>query len=361
MLATTTHPVPPPTPGPHDPIVAGIDTHKNTHHVAVLSMTGALIADTAFAATSSGYRQLLDWVRTHGQIDTIGIEGTSSYGAGLTRHLNAAGIRVVAVPAADKAARARRGKTDQLDAIDAARAVLAGTATAIPKDTTGSTESIRILSTTRDSAIKARTAAINAFHALLITAPAVVGEAFTGLTRARMLAKARNLHPDPDRAGEPQQAARLALRRYARRITALDTEITDADREIRALVTQAAPHLLAADGIGPHTAAQFLTTAASNIDRISGEAAFARLCGAAPIPVSSGNTHRMRLHRGGDRQANRALHMIVVGRLRRDPDTQAYRDRKLQQGHSKKDAIRCLKRYIAREVYYLLRKDLLVP
>ncbi len=341
-------------------IVAGIDTHKDTHHVAVLSMNGGLVADQAFAASTTGYRQLLDWVSTHGQISTVGIEGTDSYGAGLTRHLTAAGVHVVAVPTADKAARARRGKTDQLDAIDAARHVLAGTATATPKDTTGSTEAIRILSVTRDSAVKARTAAINAFKALLINAPASLRESFTGLTPAKALDQARHLRPRQARLGEPEQAAKLALRRYATRITALDTEVKAADNDILALVTAAAPSLLSAPGIGPHTAAQFLMTASNNLGRIRSEAAFARLCGAAPVPVSSGHTHRMRLHRGGNRQANRALHMIAVGRLRHDDATKTYRTKKTDAGHSTKDTIRCLKRYIAREVYYLMKKDLII-
>jgi transposase len=339
-------------------VVVGIDTHKNTHHAAVLDARGALLDDESFPATTAGYAQLLEWARRHGEIDTIGIEGADSYGAGLTRALQAAGIRVIAVPTSDKAARARRGKTDQLDAITAARHVLAGTGLGTPKDTTGTVEAIRILSTERDSLIKARTAAMNSLKQLLITAPAALRERLQPLTRARLLTAASRLRPDPARLGEPEQATKHALRAYATRIQRYDRDIRDADTTLTGLVASLTPRLLAAPGIGVHCAAQLLMTAAQNADRITSDAAFARLCGAAPIPVSSGNTHRMRLHRGGDRQANKALYLIIINRLRNDERTIAYRDRKLAQGHTTKDITRALKRYVARETYRLLKQDL---
>ena len=342
-------------------VVAGVDTHKDTHHVAVLDLVGRVLADRAFPVTSTGYRQLLDWVADFGVIESFGIELTDSYGAGLTRYLTGRGLPVLQVTTTDKAARARRGKTDRLDAIAAAQKVLAGLARAIPKDTTGSIEAIRMITIVRDSAVKDRTRAINQFQALIITAPAVLREQFQGLTTTAAVKLARSFRPDPARLAEPTQAAKQALKRLAARIGDLEPEIAAAQKELAALVGAVAPTLLGRPCIGPITAARLLMTASSNVTRIHSEAAFARLCGAAPIPVASGKTHRMRLHRGGDRQANYALHMIIIGRLKNDPATQAYCDKKLGQSHSKKDAIRALKRYVAREVFHLLKTDLILP
>ena len=339
-------------------VVAGVDTHKDSHHVAVLDLVGRVLADRAFPVTGAGYRQLLDWVAGHGVIESFGIELTDSYGAGLTRYLTGQGVAVLQVTTTDKAARARRGKTDRLDAIAAAQKVLAGLARAIPKDTTGSIESIRMISIVRASAVKDRTRAINQFKALIITAPTELREQLGGLTTATALKLARTFRPDPTRLAVPAVAAKQALKRLAARISELDPEIAAAEKELGRLATAVAPTLIARPCIGPITAAQLLMTASSNITRIHSEAAFARLCGAAPIPVASGKTHRMRLHRGGDRQANYALHMIIIGRLKNDPATKAYRDKKLAKGHSTKDAIRALKRYVAREVFNTLKTDL---
>ena len=218
-------------------------------------------------------------------------------------------------------------------------------------------ESIRLLQAARGSAVKARAAALTQLQSLLVTAPAELREQLTGTARA-VTAAAVKLRPDLGRLDEPTQAAKLALRSVARRIGALDDEIDDLDAQLTPLVHQAAPTLLSRTGIGVVHAAQLLITAGQNIDRLTTEAAFARICGVAPIPVSSGNTHRMRLHRGGDRQANRALHLIVVCRLRYDPRSRAYLARRQGGGLSKLDAIRCLKRYVAREVFNDLKTDL---
>lgn len=339
-------------------VVAGVDTHKDTHHGAVLDLAGRLLADQQFPATTAGYRQLLDWIASHGVIDQVGIELTDSYGAGLTRHLKSEGVTVVQVTTTDKASRARRGKSDQLDAIAAAQKVLAGMAVATPKDTTGIVESIRMLTIVRDSAVKDRTAAANQFAAVLVTAPAGLREQLDGLKPTARRNTARAFRPELARLAEPIQAAKQVLKRLATRIAELDAEITAADKELAALVATVAPTLVASFGIGTHTAARLLMTASSNIDRIGSEASFARLCAAAPIPVSSGKTNRMRLHRGGDRQANRALHLIIIGRMKNDPKTKAYIAKKLADGKTKKDAIRALKRYVAREVFNTLKRDL---
>jgi len=339
-------------------VVAGVDTHKSTHHAAVLTLTGTVLADAEFPTTGAGYQALLDWVGSYGVIDRIGVELTGSYGAGLTRHLAASGIEVAEVNTTDKATRARRGKDDRIDAIAAGQKVLAGMATATPKDTTGVIESIRMLAMVRDLAVRNRTQAFNQIKDLRITAPAGLREAIAGLSLKALAKEATRFRPDLARMVEPEQAAKLVLKRLGDRIGALTTEINAAEKELGALVAATAPTLISRPQIGVHTAAQFLVSAAANIDRFPDDAAFARLCGAAPVPVSSGKTHRMRLHRGGDRQANKALHMIIVGRMKNHPETLAYVERRLAEGLSKNDIKRALKRFLARQVFNDLKTDL---
>jgi transposase len=339
-------------------IVAGVDTHKDTHHAAVLDLQGRVLGDRGFPVSTAGYRDLLDWVAGHGVLDRAGVELTGSYGAGLTRFLTGAGVEVVEVNTTDKATRARRGKDDAIDAVAAAQKVLSGMATAVPKDTTGAVEAVRVLKLGRDSAVKTRTRALNQLKDLRVTAPAVLREQLDGLTLPAVVVRARGFRPDRARLADPLQATKAAMKRLADRIHHLDAEIAEATADLTALVSSLAPTLLARPGIGVHTAAQFLVTVGGNIDRIRDDAAFARICGAAPIPVSSGKTTRLRLHRGGDRQANSALHIIVIGRFKNHPETQAYLAKKLAQGKSKRDVIRALKRYVAREVFTILKTDL---
>ncbi|WP_308467310.1 IS110 family RNA-guided transposase [Rathayibacter soli] len=339
-------------------IVAGVDTHKSTHHAAVLDLTGGVLGDAQFPTTPAGYQALLDWIGSYGVIDRIGVELTGSYGAGLTRHLNAVGVQVLEVNTTDKATRARRGKDDRIDAIAAGQKVLAGMATATPKDTTGVIESIRMLSMVRDLAVRNRTQALNQIKDLRVTAPVVLRERVAGLSLKALAKEATRFRPDPARLAEPEQAAKLVLKRLGDRVLALTAEINTAEQELSVLVAATAPTLISRPQIGVHSAAQFLISAAANIDRFPGDAAFARLCGAAPVPVSSGKTHRMRLHRGGDRQANKALHMIIVGRMKNHPETLAYLQRRLAEGLSKNDIKRALKRFLARQVFNDLKTDL---
>lgn len=339
-------------------LVAGIDTHKDTHHVGVLDLSGRRLDDRQFPVSASGYQQLLDWVSSHGIIESIGIELTGSYGAGLTRFLQTAGVNVIEVTTTDKATRARRGKDDRTDAFAAAEKVLAGMATAVPKDTTGLVEAIRVIKLARDSAVKNRTKALNQLKDLRITAPSDLRETLDGLSLQQLAKRAAAFRPDRARLSEPGQAMKTAMKRLGERVLQLNTEISDHDRDLTQLVGQAAPRLLSRPRIGVHTAAQLLVTAGANIGRIRNDAAFARICGAAPIPASSGKTTRMRLHRGGDRQANSALHIVVIGRFKDHKPTIDYRDRRLAQGHSKRDIIRALKRYVAREVFNTLKADL---
>jgi transposase len=336
------------------PVFGGVDTHADTHTAAVLDSAGRLLAHRQFPATPVGYVQLTDWLARHGQVQLVGVEGTGVYGAGLARHLTAAGLRLVEVDRPDRKMRRFAGKSDPIDAEAAARAALAGRQTGVPKTRTGPVEALRVLRVARRSAIAARAEALTQLKALLITAPEPLRSQLRALSTRRLLAACAALRPDPARIAEPAQATKTALRTLARRHAALTTEIDDLDAQLHPLVKQINPALTAANGVGTDVAGQLLVTAGDNPDRLRSEPAFAALCGVSPIPASSGRTHRHRLNRGGDRQANAAIYRVVLCRMRWDPRTQAYVQRRTEEGLAKKDIIRCLKRLIARELYYLL-------
>ena len=336
------------------PVTGGVDTHGQTHHAAVIDSVGRQLGDCEFPTTPAGYRQLTSWLRTYGELSRVGVEGTGAYGAALARHLRTQAITVVEVDRPDRKARRARGKSDPLDAYAAARAALSGSASGIPKQRDGQVEAIRTLRVARRSAVKARTQAMNQLRALLLTGPAGLREQLRHLSPTVLVTTCAALRPGADLA-DPEQAVKTALRRLARRHQRLGEEIADADADLRELVTAAAPDLLALQGVGIDVAGQLLTTAGDNTDRLHSEASFAHLCGAAPIPASSGRTHRHRLNRGGDRAANHALHTVVLCRLRYDQRTRIYVERRTRQGLSKSEIIRCLKRYIAREIYAALQ------
>jgi len=338
-------------------VIGGVDTHGRTHHAAVIDQHGRLLGDQQFPAQQAGYRKLLGWLCRHGVVEAVGVEGTGSYGAGLARFLAQQGVQVLEVSRPDRRTRRQRGKSDPIDAETAARSVLAGTATATPKRHDGIVEAIRVLRGVRAGAVKARTAAVNQLKALLVTAPTPGREALDGLSTPRQVQACARLRPDLEQLADPAQASKAALRALATRICALDQEISLADERLGTLVGKAAPRLLRLLAIGIDHAGQLLVTAGDNPERLRGEAAFAHLCGVAPIPASSGKTHRHRLHRGGDRGANRALHLAVVVRMRYCPRTRAYLERRTKQGLSKPEIMRCVKRYLAREVYHALVAD----
>lgn len=334
-------------------IVGGVDTHADTHHAAVELMNGGRVADAQFPATAAGYEQLRAWLASFGRVHAVGVEGTGAYGAALTRYLREQGMDVVEVNRPDRRQRRSRGKSDPLDAYAAADAVLAGRARVAPKGGDGIVESIRAIHLTRAGAVKARTAAINELHALLITAPAQLREQLAGMSTPALITTCARLRPTTGLA-DPLQGTKLALRHLAHRYQMLTSEITTLDAHLKTLVTQARPNLLTIHGVGVETAAQLLITAGDNPDRLSGPAAFAALCGTAPIPASSGKTTRHRLSRGGDRQANRALHTIIHTRKAHCPRTRAYITRRTADGKTTTEITRCLKRYAARELYKAL-------
>jgi transposase len=334
-------------------ITGGVDTHADTHVAAALDPVGGLLGVREFTATAVGYASLLDWLGGFGTVCLVGIEGTGSYGAGLARHVTAAGIRVVEVDRSDRQDRRRQGKSDPLDAVSAARAAQSGRARGAPKGRDGSVEAIRALMVARRSASGERTRAINQARALILTGPDDLRARFTRHTPAALVAGITALRPRP--GDIPGYAVRVTLRELGRRAEFLDGQLGRLDELIIPLVTARAPGLLALYGIGPHTAALLLITAGDHPERLRSEAAWAHLCGVAPIPASSGKTIRHRLNPGGDRSANHALWRIVFTRLGSHPATRAYAERRLKEGKSKPEIMRCLKRYVAREVYPHLR------
>lgn len=354
-MPTMTHPGPTPEiPGEFRLVTGGVDTHKDTHTGAVLDQAGRLLGHQQFPATPAGYTALLAWLQTFGLPARIGVEGTGVYGAGLTRHLHAAGVEVVEIDRPDRKTRRRQGKSDPVDAEAAARAALAERATGVPKQRDGRVEALRALRVARRSAVAARAEAQTQIRSLVVTAPDQLRVQLAAMSVGELVAHCATRRPDPTHADRPETAAVIALRSLARRHHELTTEIDDLDALIAPLVTAINPTLAAMNGVGPDVAGQLLITAGQNPHRLRSEAAFAMLCGVAPLPASSGHTHRHRLNRGGDRQANSALYRIVLCRLRWDERTRAYAQRRTTEGMSKKEIIRCLKRYIARDIYRAL-------
>jgi transposase len=338
-------------------VIGGVDTHAATHHAVVVDLLGVLQGSQEFTATATGYSELLGWLRSHGRVDRVGVEGTGAYGAGLARHLHDKGVSVIEVPRPDRRLRRQRGKSDPIDAEAAARAVLAGTATVKPKLANGSIEAIRAIRVARNGAVKAKTAATNALQALLITAPEPLRAQLRCRSTIKLVAACGALRPDMARLHEPTHALKLALRSVAQRVDALAIEARQLNRQLAALTERAAPATSAVFALGPDTTSALLVSIGDNPDRLRSESAFAHLCGVAPIPASSGKTNRHRLHRGGDRSANHALHIALIVRLRYCPRTKAYAARRTADGLSMAEIIRCLKRYLAREVFIALRAD----
>jgi transposase len=335
-------------------VTVGVDTHLDVHVAHAKDALGRRLDTHSIPTTPDGYRRLLAWARGFGEVQAWGVEGTGSYGAGLARWLRDQGQVVLEVNRPDRSARRRRGKSDPVDAEAAARTVQAGEAAALPKAGTGQVEMIRSLRVARATAMKARTQAINASKALLVTAPADLREQLRGLSAARLVRTAARLEPGP--LTSPTAAAMLALRTLARRYQALSAEIETLTTELDRLTATAAAPLVALFGVGPDSAGALLVAAGDNPNRLHSEAAFSMLCGSSPIEASSGKTIRHRLNRGGDRQANAALYRIVMVRLRHDPKTRDYMARRIKEGKSKREVIRCLKRYVAREVFAALQQ-----
>ena len=337
-------------------VILGVDTHLEFHVAVAVDHLGRRLGESSVPTTAKGYERLLRWAKDFGPVRCAGVEGTSSYGAGLARHLGAKGIEVLEVERPKHRRRSSRRnlqKSDPSDAEAAARTVLAAEASGVPKSADGRAEMIRVLRAARRSAIKARTQAANQLQGLRVTAPEQLRNRLRGLSTKELISVAARFRPgnDPE---DVEAATRFSLRSVARRYQVLSTEIAELDAHLERLVAQAAPELVSLAGIGTDTAATLLIVAGDNPQRLGSEASFASLCGVSPIEASSGKVVRHRLNRGGNREANRALYMICLARMRRDQRTQEYVSRRTAEGKSKREIIRCLKRYVAREVYRVL-------
>jgi transposase len=336
-------------------LTLGVDTHLDVHVAALLDERGALLGVESFATTPGGYKDLLAWAASHGEVALAGVEGTGSYGAGLTRHLHGEGVTVLEVDRPNRQRRRRRGKSDPQDAITAARAAQSGDAQGEAKTRDGNVEAMRVLRVARSSARKSRTQALNQMRSIISTAPDQIRAELRDLNVYRLLERASAYRPGTRR--DVASLTKLSLRTLARRALALEAEIADIDVILKELVHDTAPELVARVGIGVDSATALLVAAGDNPGRLRNEATFAHLCGVAPVDASSGKHERHRLNRGGDRQANSALWHIVITRMVYDPRTRDYIDRRTKEGLTKKEAFRCLKRYIAREVYNHLPHD----
>ncbi len=334
-------------------ITGGVDTHADVHVAAALDPVGGLLGVQEFPTTPAGYAGLLGWLGGFGTVCLVGIEGTGSYGAGLARHIVAAGIRVVEVDRSDRQDRRRRGKSDPLDAVSAARAAQSGRAAGAPKGRDGQVEAIRALMVAKRTARSERIQTINQARSLIVTGPDDLRARFAGHSADDLVAELASLRPRP--GSMIRYHTLLSLRELGRRVAFLDGQLQRLDELIVPLVTARAPGLLALFGVGHDTAAKLLIAAGDHPERLRSEAAWAHLCATAPIPASSGKVTRHRLNPGGDRQANHALYRIVITRMSSHPPTRAYVARRTSEGLSKKEIIRCLKRYVAREVYPHLR------
>jgi len=334
-------------------VTGGVDTHLDLNVAAALDSIGGLLGVGEFPTTPAGHRDLAAFLAGFGTVTRVGVEGTGSYGAGLSRFLRSSGLEVVEVDRPNRQSRRRTGKSDPVDAIEAARAALSGRAQGAGKTREGNVEAIRVLVVAKRSARSTKIKTLNQIRHLGFTAPEELRARLKGVSRPHLAAQAAALRPRA--GGDPVLfATKTALSLLGRRVLALDAERDRLNVLLTELVEKTAPELLEIHGVGIDTAATLLVTAGDNPGRLRSEAAWAHLCGVAPIQASSGKVTRVRLDRGGDRQANSALWRVVITRLRSEPRTQAYMEKRLKEGRSKPEIIRVLKRYVAREVFHHL-------
>jgi transposase len=332
-------------------VTGGVDTHLEFHVAAAVDANGGVLGVETFDTTVGGFRRLVAWLASFGTITMVGVEGTGSYGAGLTRHLTAKGIQVVEVDRPNRQARHRAGKSDAIDAIAAALAALTGAATGIPKSRTGNIEAIRVLTIARRSAASEWIAIVTQIRHVVFCAPDEIRARFIGLSPITLVRTTAALKPrrsDPDIV---RFTTLSTLRELGRRALFVRDQKMRLNAEMRPLIREVAPSLLEIRGVGFDVAAKLLIAAGDNPHRIRSEAAWAHLCGVAPIPASSGKVQRHRLNRGGNRQANSALYRIVLTRMSNDERTKTYVAKRTAEGKTIGEIARILKRYVAREVY----------
>ena len=331
-------------------VTGGVDTHLDVHVAAAVDGNGGVLGVESFATTTVGFAELCDWFAGFGPLARVGVEGTGAYGAGVARHLRSRGVEVIEVDRPNRQLRRRGGKSDTIDAIDAARAALSGRASGIAKTADGDVEAIRALLVARRSGRNVRIKYLNQIRHLGFTAPDDLREQLRGVHRDHLARTAAALRPNRQ-ADIVTYATKLAIATLGRRVLALEADTRRLDQLLDQLVRRTAPTLVEVYGVGIHTAAILLAAAGDNPHRLTSEAAFAHLCGVAPIPASSGKTNRYRLNPGGNRQANHALWRIVFTRMSSDERTRKYVARRLAEGKTIREIMRVLKRYVAREIY----------
>ena len=332
-------------------VVGGVDTHADTHVAAAVDHNGGLLGIESFPADRAGYGELLGWLVGFGEVEQVGVEGTGSWGVGLTRFLTGQDIVVVEVDRPNRQKRRKVGKSDPTDALAAARAVLSGEASVTPKTRNGPVEQIRVLMVARRSAREQRIQSLNQLRHLVFTAPEEIRTRFKDRYKTGLITEAANMRPR--KGSDPvNYTTYLVIRNLARRIRGLNAEMRNIDEMITDLITETAPGLLELYGVGVDTAASLLVTAGDNPDRLHAEGSWAHLCGVTPLPANSGKvTTRFRLSRGGDRQANAALYRIVLTRMSSHDETRRYVARRRKEGLNTAEIMRCLKRYVARQTY----------
>jgi hypothetical protein len=334
-------------------VVIGVDTHKNSHTLALVDNTGAELGTITVPTDAFGYRKMLAWARSASGTGRRcwAIEGTGSFGARLTTYLLEQGEWVIEIDRPARPARRNGAKSDILDAYRAAREALSRPHLAQPRRR-GEREAIRVLLCTREGAVRSRARALCHLQALIVNAPTPLRDQLRREPLEGQVERCARLRVMVEHSIEHRATVR-ALRATARRIQMLTAEADDLEAELELLVAAVAPELLVEPGVGTISAAQVLN-AWSHAGRIRSEKAFAMMAGAAPIPASSGQTVRHRLNRGGDRQLNRALHTVVLSRMRFHPETRTYAARRAGQGRTPREIKRCLKRYVARRLFRIL-------
>jgi transposase len=332
-------------------VVGGVDTHADTHVAAAIDANGGVLGIESFPADHGGFEALLGWLTSHGEIQVVGVEGTGSWGVGLSRFLHDHEVTVVEVDRPNRQNRRKVGKSDPTDALSAARAALSGSASVTPKTRNGPVEQMRILMVARRSARSQRIQTLNQLRYLVFTGPETIRVRFKDRYKTGLVSEVAKLRPR--KGSDPVLfTTQTTMRGLARRIEQLNVEIKRLDLMLIELVSETAPSLVGLYGVGTDTAASLLVTAGDNPDRLRSEQSWAHLCGVCPIPTGSGKTSgRVRLNRGGDRQANAALYRIVLTRMSRDERTRTYVARRRAEGKNTAEIMRCLKRYVARETF----------
>lgn len=336
---------------PPTTIIAGVDTHTGTHTLALLDMNGRVLSTNTFGADPDGYGRLIAMLGAPARCAGIGVEGTNSFGAALARRLQAAGFPVYEALKPKRGVRRKDGRSDPIDAIAAARSVLAGDGTSLPKSSDGWVEALRHLNAERSQLVAAMTTPANSTGGLPVTAPEPIREKYRGLRTETRMNRLASCRPS---GGLVAHSMLTALKGAAKAWKTPKEQADLLEERMRSILDTNARPLLDIYCAGTITAATIAIVAGDNPERIRDEAAFAKLCGACPIPASSGKTNRHRLNRGGNRQGNMALHRIAIVRLRYHQPTRDYVAKKTREGKSKLEIIRCLKRYIAREAYKAL-------